>query len=195
AVMLRYTAATAAGASVTCCILLMLTALMPPSGAWGVRLVEQAGAALGAWELERPRRYRHSDARRGGAWGDRNAVPAQTAPAVTPGEAASGGGRTEPRAAEDERSAPQARDDGGVPPAGEARARAVLLFESPRQVRNGQRPRLAELRRPAELDLWARSSFETAGRVMLADVEPSVNLGFERLLSSGHRAHEEAVRE
>src|SRR5690606_3177003 len=37
AAMLRYTAATAAGASVTCCILLLLTALMPADPSWGLR--------------------------------------------------------------------------------------------------------------------------------------------------------------
>src|SRR5690606_2084582 len=159
------------------CLLLMLTALVPPSGAWSVRLVEQAGAALGGWELERPRRYRHRDAWRGGAWDERTAVPARTAPAVTRREA-SGDVRTAPPAAEERPSEPRALEGGGE----RATGQAVLPDESPRLVRNGERLQPAELRGPAELHAWAQSSYKRSARVILGDAEPAVQLGFEHLL-------------
>ena len=190
AAMLRYTAATAAGASVTCCLLLMLTALVPPSGAWSVRLVEQAGAALGGWELERPRRYRHRDAWRGGAWDERTAVPARTAPAVTRREA-SRDVRTAPPAAEEQPSEPRALEGGGE----RATEHAVLPDESPRLVRNGERLQPAELRGPAELHALAQSSYERSARVILGDAEPAVQLGFEHLLGFERGAHDEPTRE
>src|SRR5690606_112097 len=56
AAMLRYTAATAAGASVTCCILLLLTALVPSDSSWGVRFVEHAGFAFAASQHDRASR-------------------------------------------------------------------------------------------------------------------------------------------
>ena len=159
-VMLRYTAATAAGASVTCCILLLLTALMPPSSNWGARFVEQAGAALGAWELERPRRYRPVDARRGGA-GNPQGVPssgASAAPTPAPDDAPADREPAEPTAAQ--RDADDAR----------------FALERPSVVRVPliRRPEMP----PRVLDLHtsARASFESSARVILADAEPSISL-------------------
>jgi protein TonB len=59
AVMIRYTAATAAGASVTCGILLLLTAMLSPQSPWAVAVLERASAALGAFEIE-PHRPQHN---------------------------------------------------------------------------------------------------------------------------------------
>src|SRR5690606_14988723 len=111
-IVLRYTAATAAGASVTFAILLLLTAMVSPESSWGVRIVEQAGAALGAWELERPRNRPNRERRR----------------AAAPGAAAVGAAEpnaAEPRAAQPSATEPGAAETGAAEPGtAEPRARA-----------------------------------------------------------------------